>query len=158
MDESLVLDVNALHLSENAPGAWGTVTWRQDGEPVDSAQLRIERDQIHVGDQAVGIAWVPCHFGGERPFFICEGCGQKAVKLYVLPDGDQKFVCRRCGRLVYASQNEGPGDRAVRKAEKALDRLGPDDGSARHRLAQLRAMRPLFEEILAALGPAQGQR
>lgn len=69
----------------------------------------------------VGLIWTLCHFGGQRPWFVCpvEGCGRRVAILYFGP----ALACRRCSRLVYQSQCEGPCDRAVRRAVRLRQRL-----------------------------------
>ena len=61
--------------------------------------------------QSVPIRWTSCHFGGERPWFICDvlangmHCGRQVAKLY---GAGRVFACRRCYRLGYAMQRGGP--------------------------------------------------
>lgn len=45
--------------------------------------------------------------GGHRWWFACPACGRRRGVL-VLPAGERVFACRRCYRLLYASQM-GPG-------------------------------------------------
>jgi hypothetical protein len=49
----------------------------------------------------VRLDWTECHFGGERPWFLCpgEGCGRRCAILY----GGELFVCRECRDLTYQS-------------------------------------------------------
>ena len=77
--------------------------------------------------QRVPLTWTSCHFGGRRPWFICNvyadgvHCGRRVAKLY----GNGKFyACRHCHDLRYQSQREHWGDRALRKAQKIRERLG----------------------------------
>lgn len=53
----------------------------------------------------VEIERTPCHYGGERSWFICpgRGCGRRVAKLY-LPYGGKYFLCRHCYGLAYESQ------------------------------------------------------
>jgi hypothetical protein len=72
-------------------------------------------------EQRVPITWTACHFGGQRPWFVCsayrngEYCGRRAAVLYA---GGKLFACRRCYGLVYASQQETPTYRGVGRAQK----------------------------------------
>jgi hypothetical protein len=78
------------------------------------------------------IVYLPCPFGGTRPFFICPGpqngidCGRRVAKLL----SRRHFICRRCNQLPYASQYQRPWQRALRKAGKLKQRLGMDVGIA----------------------------
>ena len=77
--------------------------------------------------QRVPITWTPCSLGGRRPWFRCDGyyrgqyCGRRVALLY---SGGGPFACRHCQRLVYASQNETPSLRNIRRARKIRMRLG----------------------------------
>lgn len=44
---------------------------------------------------------VPNHYGGERPFFLCPRCSRRVRFLY---PARGLWLCRTCGRLNYASQ------------------------------------------------------
>jgi hypothetical protein len=71
------------------------------------------------------LAWTPCNFGGERPWFVCPDCDRKAAMLYATSAGSGA-LCRRCANLAYQSQREDAIARAERRAKRALARLGPD--------------------------------
>ena len=77
--------------------------------------------------QRVPIVWTPCTLGGRRPWFRCEVytnrkyCGSRAAILY---SAGELFACRRCHRLAYASQNETPYLRAIRRTRKIRMCLG----------------------------------
>ena len=76
--------------------------------------------QPHRVTDWVGLHWRPCRFGGNRPTFVCQ-CGAEAMVLYFRGG---RFQCRQCARVAYASQNEGPRDRTIRRARKIRYRLG----------------------------------
>jgi hypothetical protein len=75
-------------------------------------KYRIQRVPIHRTE---------CHLGGQRPWFNCMAytdgklCGRRVAMLY---QAGHMFACRRCLGLVYASQQEVPVTRAVRRAQK----------------------------------------
>ena len=71
------------------------------------------------------LAWTPCNFGGERPWFVCpgEGCGRRVAILY--GPGPWRMLCRHCRGLDYASQRTGVLGRAKMRVEKARSRLPP---------------------------------
>lgn len=75
------------------------------------------------------LSHTPCHFGGERVWFCCPGCGNRAQKLYMHPT---HFRCRTCCRLPYASQQETPLDRGLRKSRKLRAKLDDDGGLGDH--------------------------
>ena len=141
------IDVNRLHKTGCLRAGWcGGWQWKREGENVASINLRSEADRLHLsyrvriggGDwedvaETVRIVRVPCRFGGTRPYFICPGvangiaCGRRVVKLH---GPGRYFLCRHCYRLANASQREGEGDRALRRANKIRQRLGGDPGMA----------------------------
>ena len=54
----------------------------------------------------VPVVWTSCHFGGERPWFICpeRRCGRRVAKLYLPPGGAKYYLCRHCHDLSYESR------------------------------------------------------
>ncbi|KTC64691.1 Uncharacterised protein (plasmid) [Legionella adelaidensis] len=80
-----------------------------------------EKKEPQKINYVIDILWEDCHFGGQRPWFICplKKCGRRVAILY----GGPIFACRHCYKLVYQSQREGVSDRAIRKAEKIRARL-----------------------------------
>jgi hypothetical protein len=115
-------------------GWFGGWEWSRDGERVASISMIGGRDLITLSykfsrassapdsvRQTVEIEWRPCRYGSERPYFKCSGqphgqhCGRAVLKLY---GAGRYFHCRRCHRLVYASQAEDSCDRAQRKADR----------------------------------------
>jgi hypothetical protein len=77
--------------------------------------------------QRVPISLTACHFGGQRPWFVCSAycngrhCGRRVAVLYAAGD---LFACRRCYGLAYASQQETPRSRLIRRSRKIRTRLG----------------------------------
>ena len=72
-------------------------------------------------EQRVPISLTTCRLGGVRPWFICpvycdsRYCGRRAAILYCAGD---LLACRRCYRLLYASQQQTPLHRALEQARK----------------------------------------
>jgi hypothetical protein len=114
--------------------------WTRDGQRVASINVETQRQSVTLryrsrsyGEdwtdvkQQAAIAWTPCRFGGERPWFICSvyangtACGRQVAKLY---DAGQLFACRHCYRLAYGSQQESAHNRGLWKAQKIRVRLG----------------------------------
>jgi hypothetical protein len=62
------LDVRELHREhEIKPGDRMTVQYERHGEKLI---------------QQVYFDWTPCNFGGQRPWFICGDCGQRAAIIF----------------------------------------------------------------------------
>ena len=84
-------------------------------------------------EQPTQIVWMPCRFGGARPYFVCPGivngivCSRWVTKLY---GAGRYFLCRHCYQLAYASQREDRYDRALRRANNIRVRLGGEPGVA----------------------------
>jgi hypothetical protein len=145
VEGSRSLDINQLNRAGCLyPGYCGGWEWTRDGEQVASILLRRDsnalilsyRIRAHGGEwkdveQSTPIRWTQCRFGGGRPYFVCRGvvngveCGRRVTKLY---GAGTYFLCRHCYCLAYASQREGPYDRALRRQEKIRMRLGGDPG------------------------------
>jgi len=79
---------------------------RVSGEPL-SCEIRIVRS--------------PVHFGGEREWLQCPDCRKRFDILYL---ASRRFLCRRCNRLAYQTQNEEPAGRQLIKAERIWKRAG----------------------------------
>lgn len=71
-------------------------------------------------------------YGGDQAFFLCPACGQRVRYLYQVGSA---FLCRKCSRLNYKSQQETRSDsmyyydKGVALVEKRLDhvsRVRPD--------------------------------
>ncbi len=77
----------------------------------------------HNFEQHILLDHTPCHFGGERPWFLCPACGRRVAMLYAWPRFG-RFACRKCHDLRYAVQSEKLFDRRIRKARKLRARLG----------------------------------
>jgi hypothetical protein len=135
------IDVNRLHREGCLRAGWvGALQWTRDGEKMALIKLCAGQDRldlayhVRVGGgewkdvaETIGIARVPCHFGGTRPYFICPACRRRVAKLH---GPDRYFRCRRCCRLAHASQSENARDRALRRATKVRQRLGGEPSMA----------------------------
>jgi ribosomal protein L37E len=139
------LDINRLNKAGCLrPGYWGGWQWTRDGERIADIGLRAEEGRLILSyrirrdggewrnvEQPTPVVWVPCPFGGERPYFICPGlvngiaCRRRVAKLY---GAATHFLCRHCYRLAYASQREDCYDRALSKANRIRMRLGGEPG------------------------------
>ena len=63
------------------------------------------------------------HLGGLRWWFTCPLCRRRAQKLYHPPGGD-RFGCRDCHKLTYASRSHDPLERSQERARAIRLRLG----------------------------------
>lgn len=78
--------------------------------------------------ETVRLVSTPCHFGGERWWFVCPlvrggtPCGRRVRKLY-LPSGARYFGCRHCYDLTYVSAQE------AHKWEAAFGRIAASVGA-----------------------------
>lgn len=141
------LDINRLNKAGCLrPGYWGGWQWTREGERMASIGLRAEAQRLILSyrirrdgsgwqdvEQPTPVIWVPCPFGGERPYFCCPGavngtaCRRRVAKLY---GASTYFLCRHCYRLAYSSQREDRYDRALRRANNIRMRLGGNPGMA----------------------------
>ena len=140
------IDVNRLRregvLSAGWSGGW---EWKRHGERVSSISVRGGEHRIvlsyrsRIGnedwqdtEEPIPIRWVPCRFGGQRPYFVCPGiangigCRRHVVKLY---GASRQYLCRHCYQLTHASRNEDRWDRLLRRANKIRMRLGGEPGT-----------------------------
>lgn len=79
--------------------------------------------------EEVPLVWTRCHYGSRRPWFLCPGpeeqrCGRRAAILFGTPE-EPRLLCRTCCGLAYDSQRETPDCRALHRARKIRQRLGP---------------------------------
>lgn len=115
--------------------------WTRDGEEVARIGVRVTgqyeviltyRSRSHGEEwedvkQTIPLDWTDCHFGGERPWFICNvncggvHCGRRVAKLY---SGGKLFACRHCYNLAYQSQHEPPYGRELLKTQNIRMKLG----------------------------------
>lgn len=106
----------------------------------------------------VPVVFTSCHFGGQRPWFICPGsvngraCGRRVAVLYLR---GRYFLCRRCWRLAYRSQGEGSYDRALGRVEKIRQRLKAKPGMAWPVFKPRRMHQTTFERLMARLNHAE---
>jgi hypothetical protein len=71
---------------------------------------------------AIRVVYTPCHFGGDRAWFLCPaaGCTRRVAVLF----GGGVFACRHCYRIAYPSTREDAWDRVTRRADVIRARLG----------------------------------
>ena len=118
--------------------AVGTVAWSRRGQPCGNivvrhrgddpdALLLAYRTRRHAGEawqpvrERVVLERTPCHYGGERVWFRCPGCGGRRA---VLHSAGGRFRCRACHDLAYGSTREDRAGRMLRRAGALQRRLG----------------------------------
>ena len=118
-------------------GYRGTVSWSRGdsrtgavGYQVLQDGLRLmyritDRDGIrHEFNEVIPFVSTSTKFGGRRAWFRCPSCNRRCRIVY----GGQRFRCRRCMGLRYASQHEPAYQRSIDKADRIRRRLGDDRG------------------------------
>jgi hypothetical protein len=73
--------------------------------------------------EVVRLEWTACHYGGERIWCRCPGCGSRRAVLYSLYG---RFLCVACNGLAYSSTREEPLYRYGRRGDKIMDKLGAE--------------------------------
>lgn len=108
----------------------------QDGEKVASVDCKVSSEgnaltvaynwkrPYETGWQAsekrITLNVTPCHYGGQRLWFLCPFCNRRAALLHIM---GASLRCPRCARISYASQRGDALDRAWLKQQKAEARL-----------------------------------
>jgi len=129
----------------------GRVAWSRNGEKIasigvtvsvtdDEGYIKFNHTTTHrsTGDKSendynAALTSTPCHFGGERYWFICpltingNYCGRRVGTLYKAP-GANYYGCRHCYNLSYESRNESRFGRFaafgyILKAERQYEEL-----------------------------------
>ncbi len=140
-DDALALDVR--HLAQRGllgegrhtftwPSMWGDATIRYVVAG-NALTLQYRTREVSWEDwrdvhQSVAIARTPCHYGGDRPWFICPACGDRVAILWLLGG---HFRCRSCQGLAYASTREDRSKPLLRKANRLRASLGGEAGLGR---------------------------
>jgi hypothetical protein len=115
-----------------AQGRYIPWNWSCDGRPTGTAYIfpewqairivwRSGRSDQGVAQERVHLSWTDCHFGGRRPWFSCPRCHAGAALIYTT---GSRFLCRRCCRLNYASQQEDAQGRQARIISNVRRQLG----------------------------------
>ena len=69
----------------------------------------------------ISLAWTALNYGGQRPWFICPGCGERVAILYLY---SHQFLCRECHGITYSSRCEGTLDILLGREGKIFEKLG----------------------------------
>ncbi len=67
-----------------------------------------------------------CNYGGTRHWFLCpnQECKRRCKKLYI--DLQGYFLCRKCLKLAYLTQNRSKLDRIIDKKWQLIHKLGSE--------------------------------
>ncbi len=112
----------------------GSLRWTRNGRETGSVGFSVAADVLTLryrtrnGNdepwqdvcQRVPLVSTPQHLGGTRTWLGCPGCQRRCAVLY----GGQRFRCRICASVPYASQHEQADDRKLRRAQTIRMRLG----------------------------------
>lgn len=119
------------------PGISGKLYWTYNGKSTGSINFLIGYDclvisysyRLNCGEweeviETVYFEWTPCNFGGYRYWFLCPNCNRRVALLY---GAGKYFLCRKCHKLAYGSQQETKAYRMLRKARNIRRRLGANE-------------------------------
>jgi hypothetical protein len=159
VEECLDLDIHVFHrqgwLDED--GQTEVLQWTRDNDGAQVATagyLYLQEDDVEAvviiytvspqrpGDEdreivlPITIERTACHFGGDRPWFLCPECESRQGKLYKPPEGDERFLCRDCHGLIYRSQSHrSPLVEAFDQLDSAAEDV-QEDGVSRETLRE----------------------
>ena len=125
---------------------FGFYVWQHDHAHYEDATQAFPGGIRLTGEgdlHEIGLAWSGCHYGGQRPWFLCPACNGRVAKLFDYGRGG--FQCRQCHDYRYRSQSRGQVWRLLDKANKLRARLGPDE--TRPRGMHERTYRRLLDDI-----------
>ncbi len=95
-------------------GSWKRLYWRQSGQVRLKGLVKAFDDHLTI-DIGFHTHWIaltqtPCHFGGQRRWFVCPRCGNRMAVLYMRHG---RFACRHCQQIAYQSQSGDADDRLI---------------------------------------------
>lgn len=136
-EHSLSLDIRDLWRRGliRAGNTFGWSWYQGSDDPAASIRIQVpepaDRITLHFSNTSTGqsfcmpicLGMTPCSFGGRRTWLQCPVCGRKAAKVYYR---HQRWACRTCQRLAYASQSEDRIGRIHRQRGKLEKRIGED--------------------------------
>jgi hypothetical protein len=145
VEDCLVLDLASLMRLgpiRNGQAGDGELKWSIDGQPIASAQFRLElhgakkpRLILHhvigpdgeLRKQTIALTALPQHFGGLRWWMQCPLTGERVRTLH-LPIGGDRFASRKAWNLAYRVERLDRFDRPFEKLFRAQRRLGQPQG------------------------------
>lgn len=110
-------------------GSQFTWTWLKNR--TISVSVANERVTLHyaidggaLNNYPIHLKHTPCNYGGQRVWFSCPHCQERAAKLFMKRG---RFACRTCHRLRYHSQALDPMARLQWAYSRLQNRLAEDD-------------------------------
>jgi hypothetical protein len=115
----------------------GKKSGRRTTGSVTSLDIRTMRHESMPGATAVtvtfngvmttiAITWTPCHYGGERGWWVCPQCGKRVAIVYMC----RVWACRQCLGLAYQIDRTAKADKPFKRVNAVRDRLGWGGGVA----------------------------
>lgn len=134
-DTMPAIDIRQVHrLTKLTAGLDGNMSWPRLNNCPEVVSIHIESTYIQFTylrntgkgtakeiNNVVSLDRTECHYGGERPWFLCPECVSRVAIIYL---GEKGFACRSCNELTYESQTLSPMNRLIRKAQKFREGLG----------------------------------
>ena len=128
------LDIRRLHRDGALrPGAIAQYAWTRQSEVEANAAIIVSRESILLvpledGEPSdtgteIPLVQTPCHYGSQRDWFLCPqpACGRRVAVLYLQRD---RWACRVCHGLTYATRQAGAEDRLIWRAKKLRAKAG----------------------------------
>jgi hypothetical protein len=129
VDKFLALDISQLIISWHS-NRTTKLTFSNGGEEIASVAvetldqenivLRYRFNQTEQIVDSIKVAHRRCHFGGERRWFVCPGCGMPRQILYCA----RLFRCRVCLGLKFPSQQKNSMERGISRIATQRRMLG----------------------------------
>jgi len=126
VEECLTLDINKLLKGGLLNRSWGELRWYRGGEETAYVNYWLKDIGFREGEsvyvltlhfslsrqgqripitQDIPLVTTHLHSGGKRYWFSCPNCRRRVGRLH-LPYGADRFLCRSCYDLTYASCQE----------------------------------------------------
>ena len=148
VEEYLCLDIGRLHREgmltplNVLTTSWSYTTADHEDRPAGSIRIFVLGNALRLSymitdkdtskqrdcNISVPLEWIPCTYGGTRPYFACPDCHRRVLKLYK-PSSHTTFSCRHCLDLTYRSCQDSGDDHAMARARtgRACRKLGIKD-------------------------------
>ena len=130
VNSSLCLRVSDLRkhnvFQSTMPGTWSWYRGDQRAGQIGYQMMGDDRMMLdYTYDKqprknTIKLTTTPCHYGGQRYWFLCPGCDRR-VGVLASPYG--WFRCRHCNKIGYDSENHTAWDRIIAKRRKIKNRL-----------------------------------
>ena len=123
--ERMSLDIRSMQSETRT--AWPKfLRWRNGASATVTFSDGWATVEMRAGGQSANIATVwldttPLNFGGNRVWWTCPHCNERAGLLYWQA---QRWQCRKCAGLVHESTRQGPDSLAFSRVNKIRQKLG----------------------------------